>query len=117
MLTVIGDDGEPTDWELEMAGSVNSLRQQGFSQDFVQIGDRVKAAGVVSRRDPTSIGLLHLLLPSGEELVTGRRETRWSDECLTPTRRAFDPGAVRAAEESARGIFRVWGRRLGPRPR
>ena len=116
MLTVLGDDGEEMDWELEMAGSINSLGRQGLSGDFVHVGDQVTAAGVVSRRDPTSIGLLHLLLPSGEELVNGNRETRWSDERLVTTRRAFDPVAVRAAEESAKGIFRVWSGRLGPRP-
>ncbi len=117
MLTVMGDDGVETDWELEMAGSVNSLAGEGLSADFVHVGDRVMAAGVVSRRDPTSIGLLHLLLPSGEEFVTGDRQTRWSDERLATTLRAFDPAAVRAAEESAEGLFRIWGRRLGPRPR
>ena len=117
MLTVIGDDGVETDWELEMAGSVNSLANVGVSRDIVRIGDRVRAAGVVSRRDPTSIGLLHLLLPGGEEYVTGNRQTRWSEERLATTRPELDPAAVRAAEESAEGLYRVWGRRLGPRPR
>ena len=116
MLTVVGDDGTETDWELELAGSINTLAGQGITGDFVQVGDRVMAAGVVSRRDPTSIGLLHLLLPSGEEHVTGNRQTRWSDERLATTQRAPDPAAVRAAEESADGIFRVWGRRTSPRP-
>ena len=115
MLTVAGDDGQEMDWELELAGSVNSLANAGISGDLVQVGDRVMAAGVVSRRDPTSIGLLHLLLPSAEEYVTGNRQTRWSDERLATTRQAFDSAAVRAAEESADGLFRVWGRRLGPR--
>jgi hypothetical protein len=117
MLTILGDDNEEIDWELEMQGSVNSLGRQGLSADFVRVGDQVRAAGVVSRRDPTSIGLLHLLLPSGEELVNGNRETRWSDERFAATPRTFDPSAVSAAEESAEGIFRVWSGRLGPRPR
>ena len=117
MLTVTGDDGVEMDWELEMPGSINGLTSAGISRDFVLIGDRVMAAGVVSRRDPTSIGLLHLLLPGGEEYVNGNRQTRWSDERLSMTRPAFDPAAVRATEESAEGIFRVWGRWLGPGPR
>ena len=74
-----GEDGEETEWELEFSGSVNGSVRQGVNAEFFQIGDQVKAAGVVSRRDPTSIGLLHLLLPSGEEMVSGNRELRWSD--------------------------------------
>ena len=118
MLTVVGDDGVETDWELEIAGSVNSLYQGGITGDIVRVGDQVRAAGVVSRRNPSSIGLQNLLLPSGEEFVPGNnREVRWSSERLATTRRSFDPAAVRAAEESAQGLFRVWGRRIGARPR
>ena len=116
MLTVLGDDGAETDWELEMSGSINGLIANGLDQDFVRIGERVRAAGVVSRRDPTSIGLLHLLLPSGEEYVSGNRENLWSDERLAIRHQPLDPAAVRAAEESADGLFRVWGRRTSPRP-
>ncbi len=116
MLTVVGDDGVEADWELEMSGSVNGLIANGLDADFVRIGERVRAAGVVSRRDPSSIGLLHLLLPSGEEYVSGNRENLWSDERVATRREAPGPAAVRAAEESADGIFRVWGRRTSPRP-
>ena len=113
-LSVLNDDQESAVWELEMALSLYAFRRMGITADFVQVGDRVKAAGVVSRRDPRSIGLLHLLLPSGQELVSGNRENRWSDVRVATTTRAFDPGRVRAAEEAADGIFRVWGRRVGP---
>ena len=116
MLTVVGEDGAEADWELEMSGSINGLIANGLDSDFVRVGERVRAAGVVSRRDPASIGLLHLLLPSGEEYVTGNRDTLWSDERLAARRQPLDPAAVRAAEESADGIFRVWGRRTSPRP-
>ena len=116
MLTVVGDDGAQTDWELEMPGSINGLIANGLDEDFVRIGERVRAAGVVSRRDPTSIGLLHLLLPSGEEYVSGNRENLWSEERVATRRDTPSPAAVRAAEESADGIFRVWGPRTSPRP-
>ena len=116
MLTVVGDDGVETDWELEMPGSINGMIANGLNSDFVYIGERVRAAGVVSRRDPTSVGLLHLLLSSGEEYVSGNRDNLWSEERLAISREAPDPAAVRAAEESADGIFRVWGRRTSPRP-
>lgn len=116
MLTVVGDDGVEADWELEMPGSINGLIANGLDSDFVRVGERVRAAGVVSRRDPTSIGLLHLLLPSGEEYVSGNRENLWSGERVTTRNDVPTPAAVRAAEESADGIFRVWGRRTSPRP-
>ena len=116
-LTVVGDDGVETDWELEVAGSVNSLYQDGITGDQFRVGDQVRAAGVVSRRNPSSIGLQNLLLPSGVEFVSGNRETRWTSDRLAPTRPSVDPAAVRAAEESAQGLFRVWGRRVGDRPR
>ena len=117
-LTVVDDDQESTVWELEMALSLYAFGRRGITADFVQVGDPVKAAGVVSRRDPHSIGLLHLLLPNGQELVSRNRENRWSDVRVATTTQAFDPGRVRAAEEAAEGIFRVWGRPVGPpRPR
>lgn len=116
MLTVVGGDGVETDWELELAGSVNSLYRDGINDDLVRIGDQVRAAGAVSRRNPSSIGLQNLLLPSGEEFTSGNRETRWTSDRLATTRPSVDPAVVRAAEESAQGLFRIWGRRLGGRP-
>ncbi|MFP6829725.1 MAG: DUF6152 family protein [Gammaproteobacteria bacterium] len=117
MMTVTGEDGEEAEWELEFSGSVNGWVRQGVDAEFFQIGDQVKTAGVVSRRDPTSIGLLHLLLPSGEEMVSGNRELRWSDEQFAMTgRRTFDREEIAAAEAAANGIFRVWGQRTSGRP-
>ena len=68
--------------------------------------------------------MVHLLLPNGEEMVSGRdrdRELRWSDVRFASSsagqgNRRANSAAVAAAEASANGIFRVWGRRTGPRP-
>jgi hypothetical protein len=117
MMTVVGEDGAEAEWELEFSGSVNGWVRQGVNAEFFQIGDQVKAAGVVSRRDPTSVGLLHLLLPSGEEMISGNRELRWSDERFATTgRRTFNPEEIAVAEAAADGIFRVWGQRTSGRP-
>jgi hypothetical protein len=117
MLTVIDEQGGEQEWELEMGSNVNGYNAMGIGEDFVQIGDRVRAAGVVSRRDPASIGLQNLLLSNGQELVTrDTSPTLWSDERISSTRRGPTVQQIRAAEESADGFFRVWGRRTGPRP-
>jgi hypothetical protein len=117
MMTVVGEDGAEAEWELEFSGSVNGWVRQGVNAEFFEVGDQVKAAGVVSRRDPTSMGLLHLLLPSGEEMLSGNRELRWSDERFATTgRRTFNAEEIAAAEAAADGMFRVWGQRTSGRP-
>lgn len=117
MLTTVNDQGEEQEWELEMGSNINGYTAMGIGEDFVQVGDKVKAAGVVSRRDPTQIGLQNLLLPNGQELVTrGENPTLWSDDRISSTRRGPTAAQIREAEESAEGLFRVWGRRTSPRP-
>ncbi|MBT5560604.1 MAG: hypothetical protein HOJ88_12005 [Proteobacteria bacterium] len=117
MLKVIDEQGAEKEWELEMGGSLNSYAAQDITKDFIKVGDKVKAAGVVSMRDPNTIGLINLLLPNGEEMVNGnRRPLLWSTERMEMSRKPFDPTAVQAAKDSADGFFRVWGRRTSPRP-
>ena len=116
MISVIDENGEEKEWELEMGGNINTYTAQGLDNEFLKVGDRVKAAGVVSRRDDSSIGLLNLLMPNGEEMVSGRRDLMWSNERLALNRKPLDPEAVRQAEATADGLFRVWGRRIGGRP-
>lgn len=118
MITVVGDDGNEQEWELEFGGQQRSYLGDGIDGDYFKIGDRLRAAGVVSRRDPRSIGLLHLLLPNGNEIVEGRRNPRWSDERIGRTFGTFEASdeEIRAAQEAADGIFRTWGNRIGGRP-
>lgn len=116
ILSVVDENGQSKEWELEMGGNINAYTAQGLDKNFLQAGDRIRAAGVVSRRDSSSIGLLHLLMPNGEEMVNGRRELLWSDERMALSRKPLDAEAVRAAEATANGLFRVWGRRIGGRP-
>ena len=118
MVTVTDENGVEDEWELEFGGQAFSYVGDGIDQNYFKEGDQVKAAGVVSRRDPRSIGLLHLLLPNGHEMVEGNREARWSEERIGRNFTRFEPSEeeIRAAEESADGIFRIWGQRMGGRP-
>ena len=63
---------------LELAGSLQSYRRDGIGRTLFNVGDPVRAAGVVSRRDDRSIGVVHLLMPNGKELISGNREPRWT---------------------------------------
>lgn len=117
MLKVVDEQGVEKEWELEMGGNINGYTAQGVTKDFLKVGDKVKAASVVSIRDPNSIGLINLLMPNGQEMVNGRgRPMLWSTEQMVLSRKPFDPAAVQAAKDSADGFFRVWGRRTSPRP-
>jgi len=116
MMTVTDDQGNEQEWELELGRSVNGYAQAGVDANLVAVGDKVKAAGVVSRRDPSSIGLQNLLLPNGQEMVNRTSKARWTEEILDETRRGPSDAQIKAAEDSADGLFRVWGRRTGPRP-
>ena len=80
----------------------------GISRDMIEVGDEVTAAGYVSRGRANSLGVTHLLLPSGEEFVDGRREPRWSADRVALVAAAVDAERTAAAEQAADGIFRVW---------
>lgn len=107
-MTVLGEGVGETVWELELPGSVIGLhRGWGITADSFQAGDAVKAAGVVSRRDLRSIGVLHLLLPNGQEFVNGNRENRWSTQRVAVQQ--ADPVNAGTGGEPPDSIFRVWG--------
>ena len=121
-LRVTDDAGVEKLWELELgpAGTM-SLERRGIASDFVRPGDRVRAAGFVSRWSRDSLGLLHLLLPDGREYIDGNREPRWSNQRLASEARPIDAARIETARREADGIFRVWGanpdRRGPPHPR
>ena len=117
-MKVVSDTANEAIWELELGGSVTSFRRRGIAANFIQPGDQVKVAGHISKRDSRSMGVLHLLLPNGQEFVTrdreGDRELRWSSKRMADAVQASDPLKVEAAERAARGIFRVWGGQRHP---
>jgi len=110
-MSVADSDGQATIWELELNGSLQSWGRQGISaESFPGPGESVRAAGYVSRRDPHSLGVLHLLLPNGQEHVNGNRPLRWSNVRMALDGPQVDAEQLTAARRDARSIFRVWGR-------
>jgi hypothetical protein len=111
-MKVVDDAGNETIWELELGPNPREFENMGLLPDDL-LGN-VRAAGHVSKRNPHSLGVIYFLLPNGQEHVQGRnREPRWSDNQLTEVIPEIDPSKVEAAKQSADGIFRIWGRRLG----
>ena len=111
-LRVLDDNGEETVWELELGPTPGGFERRGiFADDLL---GRVRAAGYRSRRDPESLGALHVLLPNGQEWVQGNRELLWSNTPIAnQTQQELDPTKVAEAERTAEGIFRVWSRYQG----
>jgi len=104
-------DGQETIWELELNGSLQTWSRQGVSaENFPGLGERVRAAGYISRRDPHSLGVLHLLLPNGQEHVNGNRSLRWSNIRMSVEGPQVDSEQITAARRGAMNIFRVWWR-------
>ncbi len=109
-LSVVDSTGEETIWELEIGPTPRTFEARGIYADDL-IG-RVRVAGYRSRRNPDSLGVVNLLLPDGQEYVTGNRELRWSATRLNSSAGGvFGLGSADTAQarRTADGIFRVWG--------
>ncbi len=105
MIHVEADDDDQV-WRLEGA-SVSSLRRRGLTQDMVEVGDRVKAAGPPSSRRDQHILVENLLLPSGQELLIRRNAVaRWPDADVFVASQRDD--SARKSDADVDGIFRVW---------
>ena len=113
-LSVVDDNGEETVWEIETQPGPVEFGRMGISREHL-LG-QVRVAGFRSKRNPDSLGVLNLLLPSGREYHSNNRETLWSDTDVRLVEQEPDPDRAAAERETANGIFRMWSRRLGPRP-
>ena len=96
-------------WEVE-SGPVSWLARLGWTADIVNVGDRVRVAGNVSRRRPNEMALTNMLLPNGQEFTGSSRPRplRFSEQRLAVNRTEIDDAARERAIRSASGIFRVW---------
>ena len=96
-------------WEIE-SGPVTWLARLGWTADIVNVGDRVRVAGYVSRRHANEMALTNMLLPNGREFTGSSRPRplRFSEQGVEVVRTVIDDAAREEAIRNARGIFRVW---------
>jgi len=101
------------EWEMETTPP-SLLERQGIGPDILAAGTRVRVAGPPSKLTPYAMEVSHVLLPDGREVLlhTGR-PPRWTENTVEREVQGFDEEAVRAAEATATGIFRVWSRGEG----
>ena len=112
-LRVVDDAGAEALWELELGPNPRRLENMGLAARHL-LGT-VRVAGHVSRQDPQSLGVLHILMPDGREYVQGRAsEPRWSSDRLEEQPERIDPAKAAADERVADGIFRTWDTHSGP---
>ena len=106
-------------WELEASPSPTTFLRAGVTQEeFVQVGDFVRAAGFVSRRDPSALGLTNLLLPNGLEHIGGMAgvtTARWG-QLWEPSEMAATEARIAEDRANADGIFRLWSIRQASQP-
>ncbi len=109
--------GEET-WEIEFSGGPRNWERRGMvAGDFM---GSVKVAGYVSRRNSQGLGVVHMLFPNGQEFVAGGSGAGlpvsgpiYSSELVPSSLRRPTTSQIEKAEQTANGIFRVWG---GSRP-
>ena len=106
-LGVEDENGETVVWELETSVPA-LLERDGITEDLVNVGDRVRAAGFPSRFRPRSLGLRNLLLPDGREFASERSDLLWSTRRVERTEQVAGRAAAAAASEAAEGIYRLW---------
>lgn len=105
-MTAVGDSGAEEVWEIETT-SLSNLRKFEISADFMQVGDRIRVAGLPSVRGQNEIYARNVLLPSGEEVLLGAGiRPVWSDRTVAASERS----RARSGDASRPdlGIFRVW---------
>lgn len=79
-ITVDQGTADETVWTIE-SNAVARLTRMGVSRDVLQVGDRVKAAGLPSLQGRPEMFVNHLLLADNTEVVMSRTAgLRWTDE-------------------------------------
>ncbi len=117
-MEIRDENGDLVVREMEIGPNPRSMRRAGVSEELLSVGSTVRVAGYTSKRDPNSMGIVHLLLPTGEELTHGGRAPRWGGDTLSLNQsQTLDADTIAAAREAASGLFRVWSNVPGVYPR
>jgi hypothetical protein len=100
---------EPLTWDIE-GTSLSVMRRTNATPEKLKVGDKVRVAGLPSRRAPNRMMGLNLLQADGSELVffPGDRP-RWAKDAIGSRSTWFDAGT---SEKAGSGIFRVWSTKL-----
>jgi hypothetical protein len=108
-IAVADESGATVEWHIE-TGSVSTLRLRGVDRDFIQIGDRVRLAGLSSLRGRPEMFAQNMLLDDGREvLLRAVSEPYWPAGLRGDLyRREFDETRAVEGRRTANEIFRVW---------
>lgn len=96
------ENGTEQIWEIEST-SMSNLRRWRIDPGFMQVGDQVRIAGNPSVRGRNEMFAVHVMIPSGEEVLIGASlEPRWTEDTV-----ATRPQVLGNANDPG-GIFKVW---------
>ena len=101
VLETATESGEAATWRIDFLGT------RGLAREALEVGQRLRLAGLESAHGPGDLLATNVLLPDGNEVLLGAVEPFWSSDlerASTPTR--VDVLVDGVAEN--RGLFRVW---------
>lgn len=107
-VAINNSDGEEVIWEME-SGSINTLQRYGIDREDIKIGEKVNIVGALSRHGLDEMLAITISSESmGLVAVHPNIAKRFLSSVEDLESLAFSSEAKDRAEESARGIFKVW---------
>ena len=118
-LTLMVQDDDGTEFELEVeAQDVNTMSRRGLYPELINIGDVVRIAGHLSRRNSRLMSVTNVLLTNGTEIrFRGNPQPRWATQETETAGFGTVFGSESIEEIHANtdleagkemGVFRVW---------
>ena len=101
MLETVTQSGEATTWRVDFLGT------RGLARESLEVGQRLRLAGLESVRGPGDLLATNVLLADGNEVLLGAVEPFWSSDL----ERASTPARVDVLVDGVaenRGLIRVW---------
>ena len=107
-VTSVDQSGAEVEWDVE-ANSLSLVLRAGITADLAKPGDNVKISGWPARRKDTSLFVLNMLLPTGDEVLWGGRNTRplWTENVIGDWSVWLTDGQTQEPLEQP-SIFTVW---------